>query len=99
MQDGVLGPPGRRRVRVLQTLLGMPGLALMQLLLLVERWKVPEALAPLAVYAAITWSGCAVFYLLVRSGWSERISREASLSLPQMAFAKIGRASCRERVS
>ncbi|MBQ0932784.1 GGDEF domain-containing protein [Ideonella alba] len=83
----LLGPPGRRRMRVQQTLLGMPALLLMQILLLVEHRVSGAALGELGWYAAITWSGCAVFYGLVRSGWSERLSAEASLSLPQMAFA------------
>lgn len=74
-------------MRVQQTLLGMPALLLMQCLLLVEHRVSGAPLLPLAAYAAITWAGCAVFYVLVRSGWSERLSSEASLSLPQMSFA------------
>lgn len=74
-------------MRVLQTLLGMPALLLMQLLLLVEHRMSGSSLVLLGWYAALTWSGCAVFYALVRSGWSERLSSEPSLSLPQMSFA------------
>ncbi|MBN8488163.1 MAG: GGDEF domain-containing protein [Burkholderiales bacterium] len=83
----LLGPPGRRRMRVQQTLLGMPALLLMQVLLLVEHQVGGAPLTPLGWYALLSWIGCAVFYGLVRSGWSERLSAEASLSLPQMAFA------------
>ena len=60
-------------MRVQQTLLGMPALLLMQVLLLVEHRMSGAALAPLAWYAAISWSGCAVFYVLVRK-LAERIS-------------------------
>lgn len=83
----LLGPPGRQRVRVLQTLLGMPALALVQCLLLVEHWQLQTPWAPLVWYAALSWLGCAVFYGLVRSGLSERLSAEPSLSLPQMLYA------------
>ncbi|WP_247652765.1 GGDEF domain-containing protein [Ideonella aquatica] len=74
-------------MRVQQTLLGMPALLLMQCLLLVEHRVSGAPLAPLVAYAVITWAGCAIFYGLVRSGWSERLSSEPSLSLPQMTFA------------
>ena len=83
----LLGPPGRQRVRVLQTLLGMPALALIQCLLLVEHWQLQTPWGPLVWYGGLSWLGCMVFYGLVRSGVSERLSAEPSLSLPQMLYA------------
>jgi len=74
-------------MRVMQTLLGMPALLLMQVLLWVEHRVSGAPLEALGLYALLSWAGCAVFYALVRSGWSERLSSEASLSLPQMSFA------------
>ena len=44
---------------------GMPALALIQCLLLVEHWQMQTPWAPLVWYAGLSWLGCAVFYGLV----------------------------------
>lgn len=83
----LLGANERQRMRVSQSLLGVPSLLLMQLLLLLE-WRLGRADgAAVAVYAVLTLAGCGVFYALVRSGLGERLSSEASLSAPQMVYA------------
>jgi diguanylate cyclase (GGDEF)-like protein len=85
----LLGAHDRQRMRVSQSLLGMPALLLMQALLLAE-WRLGRTQgAPVAWYVGLTWTGCLVFYLLVRNGLGERLSREPSLSTPQMVFAMV----------
>ena len=83
----LLGPPGRLRLRVSQTLLGVPALGLMQLILLIDLWQGRAAPGPVAWFLGVSLAGCVAFYGLVRTGWSESLSREPSLSGPQMAFA------------
>jgi diguanylate cyclase (GGDEF)-like protein len=87
--DLLLGTEPRVRTRVSQTLLGMlPLLSLDALLIL--RWRQGElGGAALGTYMGLTLAGCLVFFALLRSGQSERISREPSLSAPQMACAML----------
>jgi diguanylate cyclase len=79
----VLGPPGRTRVSVMMTLLTLLIYGLVTLLLqvvvhlgLIDR----QATRCLIAFA---FAGSVVFYLLLRSGLSARISREPSLMLFQ----------------
>lgn len=83
----LLGANERQRLRVSQSLLGMPSLLMMQVVLAAQ-WRMGEVEgARVAWFTGLTWAGCAVFYALARSGLGERLSREPSLSLPQMSFA------------
>lgn len=83
----LLGANERQRLRVSQSLLGMPSLLMMQGVLAAQ-WRMGEVDgASVAWFTGLTWTGCVVFYALARSGLGERLSREPSLSVPQMAFA------------
>lgn len=83
----VLGPPGRQRVRVSQTLLAaavylaMAALQYFEVLL-----GVMEAPAS-AMLSAVYLSGTVLFYALIRSGLSRQIASEPALTMPQCAFA------------
>ncbi len=75
----LLGANGRQRMRVSQSLLAMPALLLIQALLILE-WRHGQIDGgPVAWFSTLTLAGCAVFYVLVRCGLGERLSREASL--------------------
>jgi diguanylate cyclase len=83
----VLGAPGRQRVRTSQTLLAFGlylTLALVQYVgVLLGLVEVGASMLLTAVYLF----GATIFYLLVRTGASRRLSREPALTLPQCAFA------------
>ena len=83
----LLGDDKGQRKRVSQVLLAVPALLLMHLLLLVL-WRTGQVAGePVAWFVAVTL-GCAVaFYALARLRLGARLSREASLSAPQMLFA------------
>jgi hypothetical protein len=75
---------------VSQSLLAMPALLLIQALLILE-WRLGRADgAAVAAFVVLTLLGCLVFYILVRFSLSERLSREPSLSAPQMVYALAG---------
>ena len=85
----LLGANDRQRMRVSQSLLAMPALLLIQALLILE-WRHGEiGGGPVAWFTTLTLAGCVVFYILVRCGLGERLSREASLSAPQMVYAMV----------
>jgi diguanylate cyclase (GGDEF)-like protein len=85
----LLGANDRQRMRVLHSLLGVPALLLIQAMLILE-WHLGRADGwPVAWFTMLTLAGCGVFYLLVRCGLGERLSREASLSAPQMVYAMV----------
>lgn len=85
----LLGTNNRQRMRVSQSLLAIPALLLIQVLLILE-WRHGQMEGgPVAWFTTLTLAGCVVFYLLVRCGLGERLSREASLSAPQMVYAMI----------
>ena len=76
-------------MRVLNSLLGVPALLLIQAMLILE-WHLGQIDGwPVAWFTMLTLAGCGVFYLLVRCGLGERMSREASLSAPQMVYAMV----------
>ncbi len=85
----LLGTPGRQRMRVLQSLLGVPALLLMQCVILADRISGHSTLVPACIYSGLTLLGCGVFYGLLRSGLSDRLSAEAWLSRPQMLYAML----------
>lgn len=76
-------------MRLLQSLLGIPALLLMQCLVLVERALRGASWEPLAAFVMCSLTGCVIFFVLLRTGWSDRFSDEASLSRPQMLFAML----------
>jgi len=85
----LLGVNNRQRVRVSQSLLAAPALLLINALLIVE-WHLGLIDGrPVAWFSTVTLAACVVFYVLVRWGLGERLSREASLSAPQMVYAMI----------
>jgi len=86
----ILGPPGRKRLPVLMTGLTTTLYGLCCVMLQVEvrlgfidAW----ACAWLTVYAFV---GSLVFYILVRSGLSERLSSDPSLMMAQIAHGALG---------
>lgn len=84
-----LGASERQRMRVSQSLLGMPALLLIHALLVLE-WQLGQiAGGPVAIYIVLTTAGCAGFFLLARLGLGERLSEEPSLSAPQMMYAMV----------
>lgn len=85
----LLGDSDRLRMRVSQSLLGMPALLLIQALLALEYAQGRVAGWPVALFTGLSWLGCAAFYVAVRLGLGERFSREGSLSAPQMVFAMV----------
>lgn len=85
----LLGANDRVHVRVSQSLLGMPALLLIQALLILE-WRLGHIdSGPVVWFTTLTLAGCVIFYALVRCGVSERLSREPSLSTPQMVYAMV----------
>ncbi len=76
-------------MRVSQSLLAVPALLLIQALLIVEWRRGQIDGGPVAWFTTLTLAGCVVFYLLVRCGLGERLSREPSLSAPQMVYAMV----------
>ena len=85
----LLGVNNRQRVRVSQSLLAVPALLLIKALLILEWHLGLIDGGPVAWFTSVTLAACVVFYVLVRCGLGERLSREASLSAPQMVYAMI----------
>lgn len=83
----LLGSHARQRVRVSQTLLAMPALLLLHGLLAMQWLEGRLPGATLAWFVGVSLAGSLAFYGLVRSGLGDRLSREPSLSTPQMVFA------------
>jgi diguanylate cyclase (GGDEF)-like protein len=84
--DIVLGPAGPVRVRTSMTLIPF---VVFVLFALVQHGEVMLGLIDLAAsnwLTAFNLGGSTVFYLLVRSRLSERISRDPFLTLPQILF-------------
>lgn len=83
--DVLLGTNPSRRMRLSQTglvaALLLVGVAVVQYFVAVG---VARAV-PAAWWTALTLAGMAVFFLLIRSGWSHRLA-EPALMVPQMAF-------------
>ena len=85
----LFGPPGRQRQRVL---LSFSALGVYALFALVQHGEVvldlidPEASWRLSCF---TLAGASLFYLVVRSGWNQRLGVEPSLSVPQMLFGMV----------
>jgi diguanylate cyclase len=86
----LLGATDRQRVRVSQSLLGVPILLLIDALLILE-WRLGLIDGgPITAFASLTLAGCWVFYLIARLGLGERLSlQEPSVSAPQMAYAMV----------
>jgi diguanylate cyclase (GGDEF)-like protein len=85
--DRLLGPAGKQRMRVSQSLLALVvystfavlqhGEVLLGLIDERESW----------ILTGIYLSGSILFFLVVRFGWNERLGSDPSLTLPQTAFA------------
>ena len=82
----LVGPPGKQRVRVSQTL---PVLLTFVLFAFVQHVEVLFGLINAAASMRLTLfnlSGATLFYLLIRSGLNEKLPLEPSLTVPQMVF-------------
>ena len=80
----LVGPPGKQRVRVSQTL---PVLLTFVLFAFVQHVEVLFGLIDAAASMRLTLfnlSGATLFYLLIRSGLNEKLPLEPSLTVPQM---------------
>ncbi|HSI59463.1 MAG TPA: GGDEF domain-containing protein, partial [Ideonella sp.] len=85
----LLGREGRQRVRVSQALLAW---TIYAVLACVQQIEVALGLIEPAASSALTLfnlCGASLFYLLIRSGVNQIVSRDPSLSGPQMVFALI----------
>ena len=85
----VLGPPGRQRLRVLmvlQTVAIYGAFAAVQQAQVMLGFIDPQASAWLMAY---TFLGSLVFYVLIRSGWSERIPSDPALMSWQNAHSVV----------
>jgi diguanylate cyclase (GGDEF)-like protein len=87
----ILGPAGRRRVRVAPTLLSLAAYAALAVLQHAE--VMAGLIDPLASKLQMLFclSGAIGFYVLVRSGASERLA-DPAMTAPQMAWALVGAA-------
>ncbi len=82
----LVGPPGKQRVRASQTLLM---LIVYLLFAVVQHVEVLFGLIDPAESWRLTGFNLVVatlFYLLIRSGWNQKLSVEPSLTVPQMLF-------------
>lgn len=77
----------RRRLRMAQSGLAFGVLLAMQVLLLIEAHAGLINPDPVPTFIAVSTLVSSTLYVLVRSGLSERISRDPSLSVPQMIVA------------
>jgi diguanylate cyclase (GGDEF)-like protein len=77
----------RKRLRLAQSGLAVGVLLLIQALLLLEVALGQARFGPVVWFVAVSTLAAWLLYYLVRSGLSERISREPSLSMPQMVDA------------
>jgi len=87
--DFLLGPPGHLRVRVSQTLLS---LVVFTAFAGVLHGQVLAGMIPLTRACALTvfnLGGAFLFYVLIRSGLSLRMSSDPALTLPQCLFAMV----------
>lgn len=82
------GLAGRQRLRAAQSGLAMAVLLLIHVLLLAEAAWSLVPIEPVQWFVACSMAGALALFGLVYSGWSERLSREPSLSLPQMVYAQ-----------
>ena len=85
----ILGPAGRRRVRVAATLLSLVAYAVLAVL---QQAEVVAGLidpSESALQMLFCLSGAIGFYVLVRSGASERLA-DPAMTAPQMAWALVG---------
>lgn len=84
--DLMLGTEPVHRVRMAQAALALlllaPGVVGMQYF----AWMGLARVQPVAWWTVLTLLGMAVFYVLIRSGWSRRCA-DPSLTVPQMLFA------------
>jgi diguanylate cyclase (GGDEF)-like protein len=84
--DALLTTDPVQRVRLAQA--GLALLLLMAGVLALNYfvWTGSAAGVPMAWWSVLTLGGMAVFFALIRSGWSRRL-KDASLTVPQMMFA------------
>lgn len=82
----LLGPHGRRRGHVKLTLLALAVYALFGAVVLLEVRVGLIAAAQGIALIAVGMAGIVTFYLLVRTGWSDRLSSDPSLTVPQILF-------------
>jgi diguanylate cyclase (GGDEF)-like protein len=83
-----LATPQRRHLRLAQSGLAFAVLLLIQVLLLIEAHLGLIDGSAVAPYIAVSTLSSLGLYALVRTGWSERVSSEPSLSMPQMVVAQ-----------
>lgn len=79
---------GRQRLRAAQSGLAMAVLLLIHLLLLAEVVWGDVAFGPVRWFVPCSMAGALALFGLVYTGWSERLSSEPSLSMPQMVYAQ-----------
>jgi len=85
LADALLTTEPVQRARLRQAGLAMLLLGAAVLAMNYFAWAGVAPVAPMLAWSAITLAGQAVFFALIRSGWSRRRS-EPSLTVPQMLF-------------
>lgn len=75
-----------QRLRLVQTSLAIAMLAVAVLGMQWLAWRGVVAAAPAHAWSIVAAGGWAVFYALIRSGWSQRLA-EPSLTMPQILYA------------
>jgi diguanylate cyclase (GGDEF)-like protein len=84
--DRLLSRDAKRRIRVAQT--GVAILATLPALIVIQyaAWVRVASSTATSMWTLVTLGGCLVFFVAVRSGWSERFT-DPSLTIAQMAYA------------
>jgi diguanylate cyclase len=85
----LFGPPGRQRQL---TFLHFLGLVVFAVFAVLQHGEVLVDLIDADASWHLTWftlTGGSLFYLLVRSGWNQRLGVDPSLSVPSMLFAMV----------
>ena len=85
LADALLTTEPVQRARLRQAGLAMLLLGAAVLAMNYFAWAGVAPVAPMLAWSAVTLAGQAVFFVLIRSGWSRRRS-EPSLTVPQMLF-------------
>jgi diguanylate cyclase (GGDEF)-like protein len=86
LADWLLSTDPVQRLRLAQASLAMLMLAVGVLTMHFFVWSGTARPAPVLAWSAISLGGMAVFWVLIRSGWSRRL-KEPSLTVPQMLYA------------
>jgi len=86
LTDAVLSTDPRQRLRLAQAVLAMGLMAAGLVAMNYFAWAGIAPARPVLWWTAVALAGMAVFFMLIRSGWSRGL-RDPSMTVPQMLFA------------